>query len=454
MPHYLSFAARRTLVLLAALLAPSLAHAQQDTTASTDSLARTVGRLQRELAEVRAEAARQNARLMELDERSTPSSVPGKGGSDSARRTLASTQGIYGKPFVKRFGSGTAVGGYVDFEYTNAIDAHTSVFDQRRLIPFIFSEITDRLHFGTEIEFEHAAKIEVDGGQAEGAGEIKVEFATLDYAIHERFNVRGGLLLSPLGRFNLVHDSPVNDLTDRPLVDLDILPSTFSEPGVGVFGTFYPSARSLLSYELYLVNGFTSGIVTAQGVRVRKGVGLSETDNNFGKSVVGRVALSPFLGLEVGASMHQGRYASADAVFSGTERLTIAALDATWQRGPLELLGEYGRVKADLPAAVVLAGADGEQQGYYVQANYHFGHGLVPPKASSVFTAVARWDEVDFARNATGDLAQRFTTGLNWRPVEDAALKADFQWNWRTAAGSSNRGPADRRVRVSMASYF
>ena len=444
---------RGRLALIAACVVPSLAHAQ-DSTATPDSVARMIDRLQREVIELRAEAARQNTRIMELDERAATPTPASPLDSNSTRRTLASARGIYGKPFVKRFGSGTSLGGYVDVEYSNAIDAHTSVFDQRRLIPFIFSEITDRLHFGTEIEFEHAAKIEVDEGEAEGAGEIKVEFATLDYAIHERFNVRGGLLLSPLGRFNLVHDSPVNDLTDRPLVDRDILPSTLSEPGVGVFGTIYPSARSLLSYELYLVNGFTSDIVTAEGVRVRKGVGLSETDNNFGKSVVGRLALSPFLGLEVGASLHRGRYASADGDFSGQERLTITALDATWQRGALEVLGEYGRVKAGLPPSAVLAGLDGEQEGYYVQANYHFGHGLVPPIASSVFTAVVRWDEVDFARATTGDVARRFTTGLNWRPVEDAALKADFQWNWRTAPGSSTRGDVDRRVRVSMASYF
>ncbi|MEO5590623.1 MAG: hypothetical protein ABIS03_13630, partial [Gemmatimonadaceae bacterium] len=108
---------------------------------------------------------------MKLDERvSAPPAAPAR--SDSTGRPVASARGIYGKPFVKRFGSGTSVGGYASAEfrseYVNDPGIRRSVFDQQRLVPFIFSEITDRLHFGTEIEFEHGPRIEVDEGAAEG----------------------------------------------------------------------------------------------------------------------------------------------------------------------------------------------------------------------------------------------------------------------------------------------
>ena len=40
----------------------------------------------------------------------------------------------------------------------------------------------------------------------------------IDFEVHPALNFRGGIILSPLGRFNLAHDSPANELTDRPLV--------------------------------------------------------------------------------------------------------------------------------------------------------------------------------------------------------------------------------------------
>jgi hypothetical protein len=45
--------------------------------------------------------------------------------------------------------------------------------------------------------------------------EITLETAILDFEIHELLTLRAGVILSPLGRFNLAHDSPANDLVER-----------------------------------------------------------------------------------------------------------------------------------------------------------------------------------------------------------------------------------------------
>jgi hypothetical protein len=47
------------------------------------------------------------------------------------------------------------------------------------------------VRIGAEIEFE------------DGAREIKLEYAAIDLRIHPSLTVRGGMLLSPLGKFNL-----------------------------------------------------------------------------------------------------------------------------------------------------------------------------------------------------------------------------------------------------------
>ncbi len=77
-------------------------------------------------------------------------------------------------------------------------------------------------------------------GQCDGS--MQIEFAQLDYLVNEAINIRAGILLMPVGKFNLLHDSPLNDLVDRPMVSSIIIPSTWFEAGAGIYGTLYPSS--------------------------------------------------------------------------------------------------------------------------------------------------------------------------------------------------------------------
>ena len=126
----------------------------------------------------------------------------------------------------------------------------TNDFDQQRFVPFIYADITEHVKFASELEIEH-------GIRESSANEIEIslEFAFIDYLVNEPFNLRAGILLIPIGKFNLLHDSPLNDLTDRPLVSQFIIPSTMSETGAGFYGTFYPGRTGKLDYELYVTTG-------------------------------------------------------------------------------------------------------------------------------------------------------------------------------------------------------
>jgi len=440
------------------------AQERQDTlAAAVDSLAERLRALELELARQQAQLQADAEERMRAEERAA---VEGRGRQPDPR--MRAVSGIYGRPFVWR-GSGAAVGGYVDLEYQHAVDEDEGPrqFIAHRMIPFIFAEITDRIHFGTELEFEY------------GGEEIKVEFAALDVAFADALAFRGGLLLSPLGKFNLIHDSPVNDLTRRPLVDQQIIPTTLTEAGLGLFGSFYPSEQSVLTYEAYVTNGFHDGLARTDGAlrsspRIRSGRGNLRTDNNDGKALVGRLGFSPFLGLELGLSGHTGVYSvegvtveytddegiTGPVMFDGEERASIFALDGIVTRGPFELLGEASLAAVDLPAVAPTAPPiqpdvpDAiDQLGYYLQGNVHFGHGLVGLFPSSLFTAVARWDAIDFDTDAEGDDASRLSLGLNWRPVEETVFKLSWERDWTTArlTDDSEKGDA---IWFSLASYF
>ena len=387
---------------------------------------------------------------------------------------------IYAKPFVSS--PKATVGGYMDLQYRLFNSSNgtgpgqpstgrgSSSFDQQRFVPFFYSDITDRLKVASELEIEHG--IRSKSAQADSGGiEVSLEFATIDYLLREPINFRTGIILLPVGKFNLLHDSPLNDLSDRPLVDTAIIPSTLSEAGAGFYGTFYPTRLSKLDYELYVTQGFngyrTDGtpVITADaGLRdARQRVSTVDDglDNNNGKAVVGRVAFSPVLGVEFGGSGYFGSYDPASK-----RPLSIWAADWTFQRGPFELIGEaawvYARDNNRNLDGTFAFDANGRplprrMDGYYVQGNYHFLPQFLRRWApsyfteASTFTSVVRWDNINTNSELADTARQRLTLGLNFRPIEDTVFKADYQFNFED--GKNNRIRNDGLV-LSVATYF
>ena len=154
---------------------------------------------------------------------------------------------------------------------------------------------------GDEIEFKHPASRGASGGPGEPG---------------QHFNAGVYLLVGTEDPY-----SPLNDLTERPTVNRQIMPSTLSESGMGFFGTFYPSELSVATYEVYVVNGFNAKVINSSGaLRIRGGRGSQKSDNNENKAITGRFGLSPRLGMNFGASFHTGAYDNA-----GDNNLTIFA---------------------------------------------------------------------------------------------------------------------------------
>jgi hypothetical protein len=352
-------------------------------------------------------------------------SIPGMAQEFADKGISPKFGGLYTKPFLKRFGRNTYVGGYVDLEYQDSENA-TKNFDQVRLIPFIYADISERVKFATEIEFEHGGT-----NNNQGDGEVKVEFATMDYLINDWVNFRGGILLSPLGRYNLLHDSPLQEIATRPIVDRFIIPTTLSESGAGLYGSFYPTEVSKLDYELYLTNGFKG--LTAQGVSnidtsngLRDARGSQQANLKDALSFVGRLTYSPFLGLDIAYSTHLGHY---DQLRDNV--LWISAADITYQNGPLELLAEFAYDAIERDTFAIASGVPDDLWGYYLQANYRFMpkslQELAPTifRDESTFALVARWDQV----NMDGNTKQRVTPGVTFRPISDMVFGLNYQVN-------------------------
>jgi hypothetical protein len=403
---------------------------------------------------------------------------------------------VYAKPFVSS--PKAIVGGYIDMQYRSqqkgSIEAGdgrpgiTNNFDQQRFVPFIYADVTEHVKVATEIEIEHGIR-----ESSANETEVSLEFGFIDYLVNEPFNLRAGILLMPLGKFNLLHDSPLNDLTDRPLVDIFIIPTTMSETGAGFYGTFYPGRTGKMDYELYVTTGpcgygsngspLVSEADGTSQARQRTCAGHDGADINNGKAVVGRLAYSPMLGVEIGGSSY---YGNANNNGSNYAPLSISALDWTLQRGPFEVIGEaawsYARGNSravqgntiGFAPGSLLSGIGGNSgmgtppqrmSGFYIQGNYHFMPEFLStwsPKRfgpGSTFTAVIRYDRVNTNldnTNGTGGWGnlEQISFGLNYRPIEDTAIKISYQYQPMAFNPNTLERIHDNALVMSIATYF
>jgi hypothetical protein len=354
--------------------------------------------------------------------------------------------GMYDKPFLTRLGGRTTIGGYAEaharWERVEGATDHAG-FEAKRFNIFTNTRVSDFVRIGAELEFE------------EGGEEIKLEYAAIDFLVHPSLGFRGGMILSPLGKFNLSHDSPLNEFTDRPLVAVELLGVALSEPGFGAFGQVGFARTARVTYEIYATNGFHDGLIneSEDGTRVALGRGNFE-DNNGSPALVSRIALSPLVGYEAGVSVHHGAYNAfnEEGVEVDDRRdLSIVALDAEARVMGVNLNGEAAIVSIDVPPGLTRIYAE-RQKGLYVDAIFPFGRGWVSTMPESSFALKARYDYVDFDAERVGTSIAQVSFGVNFRPTLDSVLKIDYVRG--RGRDEFNNLAQHAFVLLSLATYF
>src|SRR6201991_2939902 len=150
--------------------------------------------------------------------------------SKDTGRLQMNMDAVYNRPFMQLGKLPVALGGYVEANYQYQREDGISEghqFQMRRLTLFISSTITKRIKFLSEIEFE------------DGTKEINIEFASIDFEFSPLLNLRGGVVMNPIGAFNQNHDGPKWEFIDRPISATQLLPATWSNVGFGVYGKLY-----------------------------------------------------------------------------------------------------------------------------------------------------------------------------------------------------------------------
>ena len=350
----------------------------------------------------------------------------------ASQDSVMGQDGIFDRPFIRGVSS-TSIGGYLEGNTNYFVeDGVTEGFSMelRRFNIFLFSSISPRVRFLSELEFEH------------GTEEIALETALVDFVVSPALVLRAGILLPPIGYLNQNHDSPKWDFVDRPLVTTGIIPSTLSEVGMGVYGK---SAQGglVVSYDFYLTNGIGSSVVGNATGRTDIASGKSEEafgeDNNGSPALSGRIAARRLGTGEIGLSYYGGYYNSFR--LEGTEVdarrwLGIAALDFGASMGPATVRGEVAFATIDVPSSLVELNAD-RQWGAHVDVIAPMWRPRMRGYADAVVSLGMRLEHVDYNRGSfasTGtsihDDVTAVVPGVSFRPTPGTVFRANYRYHW------------------------
>jgi hypothetical protein len=235
-------------------------------------------------------------------------------------------------------------------------------FTFRRLVLTTDARPASRLRLYSEVEFERLFEIEAEKeferapGQlklkqtVEGnaGGEVSLEQAWGQFNFSENHGIRAGIVLAPVGRFNLLHDDDYWDIPRRTLTDRDapVLPvkSAWRDVGAGLVGSFNVGGTGKLDYQVYALNGAALDFNMEQEITTVAGSpgeaelvlnGEMQLTSGFfdgSKSATAfawRAAYSPSLHGEFALSGYRGKY--APSFLSFREPVTAIAYDHKWR---------------------------------------------------------------------------------------------------------------------------
>jgi hypothetical protein len=366
---------------------------------------------------------------------------------------------VYSRPFQQLGGGAVGLGGYVEantrYSGTDGISEGLS-FQLPRLTLFITSSITRRIKFLTEIELE------------EGGREINIEFASVDVTLHPMLNLRGGVVMNPIGAFNQNHDGPKWEFVDRPIASTTIIPSTWSNVGFGLYGKLARGSW-VYAYEAYLTNGFDGSIIDNTEGRTWLPAAkanperFEESSNGVPLVTLKGAIKHRWIG-ELGLSWMGGvynRFQEDGLTLDTRRRVDLFAIDYNTRfgkNGPA-ISAEHVWAMVDVPTTYTQQYGSAQRGGFLDLVQTIWRKPVLGWDAARLNLALrAEYADHNVGTfNETGgtiaDDVVAVTGGIGFRPVSGTVLRANYGYQWqRDLLGN----PASRtaKVMVGVSSYF
>jgi len=345
---------------------------------------------------------------------------------------------VYDRPFLKFKKVPVAFGGYLEansiYSSTDGVSEGLS-FQARRMTVFMSASITKRIKFLSELEYE------------DGTEEIAIEFAAMDIALHPLLNFRGGIVMNPIGGFNQNHDGPKWEFIDRPDEAVEMLPSTWSNVGFGLYGKTY-SGNWIFGYEAYLTNGFDDSVIDNEHNKTfmpasKENRSRFEESSNGVPLTTAKIAIKNRKIGEIGLSYMGGVYntfLSDGVVVDSKRRLDVFAVDlnTTIKKTGTYIVGEASYTMIDIPDTYTQQYGSKQWGGFIDIVQPVIRREILDWEDATLNIAVRLdyldWNIGTFKESNTNIGDERFsiTPAISFRPTQQTVLRLNYKYSWDT----------------------
>ena len=348
----------------------------------------------------------------------------------------------------------TVLSGYGEAKYRLNLRDQTATVNITRFVTFFGHKFSRNISFFSETEIENT---KVDGS---GGGEISLEQAFLKMNVNRVLYFTAGLFVPRIGLINENHLPTTYNGNDRPQVEQTLIPATWREIGVGLYGS--PRSMPGFNYSLAVCNGLNAqGFGNGTGIQGGRFEGRNATARNL--AVTGallyytgawRLQTSMYYGGSVGVS---NNLADSLHLQTGTFGSPVLLNEANVQyhnKGfTFRALGAILRIPDAKNISAAYANLVPLQcQGAYAELGYDLltpfrnkaaallpdsvlASGLPPGKLfEKRLVLFVRGEYLDMQSDMPSEVPadpqhkKRFiTVGLTYAPVQGVTLKADFQ---------------------------
>ena len=348
---------------------------------------------------------------------------------------------------------------YTDAE-TYKDDKSHGRFDLPHVVLWLGYDFGRGWSLGTEIEFEHGgteSAVEIEEEEAgeyesevERGGEVALEQFWINKAwLDGKINLKMGHIIVPVGATNMYH-MPTEFFTNyRPEGESTIMPCTWHETGVSLWGEV-----GKWRYEVMLLPGLDADRFGRQ-TWVAGGAG-SPYEFKIANSYAGAFRVDNFSvkGLRLSLSGYIGNSFRNTLSVTANEKykdvkgtVAIGSFDFCYDAHDLIVRGnfDYGHLtdselitkynmsmRNDSPSPKQAIGSDAISAG--VEAGYNlFGIGNSDKLQSQSLYLFGRYEYYDSMYKTEGTIQdsawcgrQRVAVGLNYRPISDIVIKAEY----------------------------
>jgi len=327
---------------------------------------------------------------------------------------------------------------YAHIDYNQKTDGEqrqAGNLDVHRLVTLFGYQFDRKTQFVSEVEFEHVK-------------EVYVEQAFVKHKLTKQINLKAGLLLIPMGLVNEMHEPTFFYTVERPLLDKNIIPSTWSEIGVGISGLLM---NYDLKYQLYLVNNAISydgeaKLSAEKGLRGGRQKGAKSKVTTL-PAISGQLEYFGLDGYKIGLSAYHGRtntslydtFQNDNSEFanmtidSSTVTTSMATIHTTLDRNRWTIRGQYTLAAfGETSTYNAFTGQNIPElmHGFYLLASYDFLKNQAQSLAPFVRFSHLN-NHLKVSENVVQDKSLKqniISLGINYKPNPGVVFKLDYQF--------------------------